>query len=134
MMPPLDDQAQDVLRERDGRRLRAMGRVLLLAGLLVPAALGYVWLHVQRVRVAYQIEDLRGLRGELEERNRKLRLELLTLRAPGRVDREARQLGLREPAPDQVQLAREFAADEAAPALRTARARADDGAGAPRRR
>src|SRR5262249_44613358 len=103
----MHDQAASVVRERDRRRLRAMAGVLCLGGLLVGGVLGYVWLHVQRVRVSYELEDLRSLRADVEEQNKKLRLELSSLRSLARVDSAARRLGLTEPARDQVRLARE---------------------------
>jgi len=108
MLGLMHDQASSVIRERDRRRLRAMAGVLCLGGLLVGGVLGYVWLHVQRVRVSYELEDLRSLRAEVEEQNKKLRLELSSLRSLARVDSAARRLGLTEPARDQVRLAREF--------------------------
>lgn len=104
----MDGQAGSLVRERDRRRLRAMAGVLALGGLLVGGVLGYVGLHVQRVRVSYELEDLRALRTDVEEQNRKLRLEVLSLRSFARVDSAARRLGLTEPARDQVRLAREF--------------------------
>ena len=104
----MHDQAASVVRERDRRRLRAMAGVLCLGGLLVGGVLGYVWLHVQRVRVSYELEDLRSLRADVEEQNKKLRLELSSLRSLARVDSAARRLGLTEPARGQVRLAREF--------------------------
>ena len=120
----IQDQASAVVRERDRRRLRAMAGVLCLGCVLVGAVLGYVWLQVQRVRVSYELEDLRALRAEVEEQNRKLGLELLTLRSFARVDSTARRLGLREPRRDQVRLAREFVVpqpgDQDGVALRTA--------------
>ncbi len=108
----MHDQTSSVIRERDHRRLRAMAGVLCLGGLLVGGVLGYVWLHVQRVRVSYELEDLRSLRAEVEEQNKKLRLELSSLRSFARVDSAARRLGLTEPARDQVRLAREFVTPE----------------------
>lgn len=107
-MTLIADQASAVVRERDRRRFRAMAGALALGCVLVGGVLGYVWLQVQRVRVSYELEDLRALRAEVEEQNKKLRLELLTLRSFARVDSAARRLGLREPERDQVRLAREF--------------------------
>jgi cell division protein FtsL len=134
----MHDQAGSVIRERDRRRLRAMAGALCLGGLLVGGVLGYVWLQVQRVRVSYELEDLRALRTDVEEQNRRLRLELSSLRSFARVDSAARRLGLIDPARDQVRLAREFVTpDGATPAsaeaeFRTA-ARAEAVAAAPGR-
>jgi cell division protein FtsL len=108
----IQDQATSIVRERDRRRLRAMARILCLGCILVVAVLSYVWLHVQRVRVSYELEALRSARGRLEEQNRKLQLELASLRAFSRVDSAARRLGLTQPRPDQVRLAREYVAPE----------------------
>jgi cell division protein FtsL len=108
----IQDQSSTVVRERDRRRLRAMAGVLCLGGVLVAAVLGYVWLQVQRVRVSYEIEALRGARTRLEEQHRKLQLELASLRAFARVDSAARRLGLAPPAPDQIRLAREYVAPD----------------------
>ena len=110
MTPFALDQALSIVREPDRRRLRAMAGVLCLGGILVGGVLGYVWLHVQRVRILYELEDLRSLSADVEEQNRRLRLELLSLGSFARVDSAARQLGLREPERDQVRLAREFVA------------------------
>jgi cell division protein FtsL len=110
----MHDQASSVIRERDRRRLRAMAGVLCLGGLLVGGVLGYVWLQVQRVRVSYELEDLRALRADVEEQNKKLRIELSSLRSFARVDSAARRLGLTEPGREQVRLAREFVSRGAA--------------------
>ena len=112
MMRLIQDQALSVIRERDRRRLRAMAGVLALGCVLVSGVLGYVWLQVHRVRVSYELDDLRSLRADVEQQNRKLRLELLSLRSYARVDSAARQLGLRDPAPDQIRLARELVTRE----------------------
>ena len=122
------NQAATVVRERDRRRIRAMAGVLCLGGLLVVSVLGYVWLQVQRVRVTYELESLRTLRARVEEQNRKLGLELASLRAFARVDLAARRLGLTEPTPDQIRLAREFAEPQTEPGSVAARAAARDDA------
>jgi cell division protein FtsL len=106
----IQDQSSTVVRERDRRRLRAMAGMLCLGCVVVGAVLGYVWLQVQRVRVSYGIESLRATRTRLEEQNRKLQLEVASLRAFARVDSAARRLGLTPPAPDQIRLAREYVA------------------------
>jgi len=120
----MQNQASSVVRERDRRRIRAMAGVLFLGCVLVGGVLGYVWLQVQRVRASYELEDLRHLRDEVEEQNKKLHLEIASLRSFARVDSAARRLGLTQPARDQVRLAREFGtpgmADRESASLRTA--------------
>jgi len=108
----IQDQTASVVRERDRRRIRAMAGVLYLSGVLVAGVLGYVWLQVQRVRLSYELEDLRSLRTEVEEQNRKLHLEIASLRAFARVDSVARRLGFTQPTSDQIQMAREFVVDD----------------------
>jgi cell division protein FtsL len=108
----MQDQTASVVRERDRRRIQAMAGVLYLSGVLVFGVLGYVWFQVQRVRLSYELDDLRSLRADVEEQNRKLHLEIASLRAFARVDSAARRLGFTQPTPDQVQMAREFVVDD----------------------
>ena len=122
----IPDQSTTVVRERDRHRLRAMAGMVCLGSLLVGGVLGYVWLQVQRVRVSYETEALRGTRARLEEQNRKLQLELASLRAFARVDSAARRLGLMPPGPDQIRLAREYVAPDAVARSAALRAAAPD--------
>jgi cell division protein FtsL len=122
----IQNQSSTVVRERDRRRLRAMAGMLCLGCVLVGAVLGYVWLQVQRVRVSYGIESLRASRTRLEEQNRKLQLEVASLRAFARVDSAARRLGLAPPGPDQVRLAREYLAPDGSGHSASLRAAATD--------
>ncbi|HWC04186.1 MAG TPA: cell division protein FtsL [Methylomirabilota bacterium] len=122
----IQDQSSMIVRERDRRRLRAMAGMLCLGCVLVGGVLGYVWLQVQRVRVSYGIEALRTTRTRLDEQNRKLQLELASLRAFARVDSAARRLGMTPPAPDQVRLAREYVAPEGSGRSASLRAAAAD--------
>jgi len=86
-----------------------MGVVLGLVGFLVGGVLFYVWQQVQQVRLAYELEDLRVSRAEVEELNRRLKVEVESLRTLARIERKARvELGLEHPRGDQVQQAREF--------------------------
>ena len=118
------DQTSAVVRERDRRRIRAMAGILYLGWVLVGGVLGYVWIQLQSVRLSYELEDLRSLRLEVQEQNRKLHLEVASLRSFSRVDSAARRLGLTQPTRDQIRLAREFAtpaeADREQASVRTA--------------
>jgi cell division protein FtsL len=96
-------------RESDRRRLKAMARGLLGAGLLVFLGLGVVGLRVQQVRLSYRLDELRAHEAELEEARSLLRVELYSLKSLARIDGKARtELGMISPARDQVQVAREF--------------------------
>lgn len=96
-------------RERDWRLRRAMGVSLVCVGLLVGVALGAVGLRVHQVRLSYRLDALRTARTDLEEVNRRLRVELASLSSLARIEGKARaELGMVQPGRDQVQLAREF--------------------------
>ena len=86
-----------------------MATAVAAAGLAVALVLGVVGLRVQQVRMSYRLDVLRQHRAELEEINRRLRVEMATLRSLSRIEGKARsELGMVAPGRDQVQLAREF--------------------------
>lgn len=96
-------------REPDRRRLRAMGVGVALGALLTAGVLGVVGLKAQQVRLSYRLDALRTARTEGEELNRRLAVELATLRSLARIeDKARRELGMVAPGRDQVVLAREF--------------------------
>ena len=98
-------------RERDRGRLRRMGVAVALGAVLMTGLLGVVGLRAQQVRLSYRMDTLRTTRAEAEELNRRLKVELATLRSLARIEDKARhELGMVAPAPNQVQLAREFVA------------------------
>lgn len=120
MSPP--DQSSQVVRERDRRRLRAMGLALGLSACLVGSATGIVWIKVEQVLVSYRLDALRSAKSGLDELNRQLRVELATLRSLARIeDKALGELGMVPPARHQVRLAREFVTDgDGTASLRTA--------------
>lgn len=98
-------------RERDRGRLRRMGVAVALGAVLMSGLLGLVGLRAQQVRLSYRMDALRTARAEVEELNRRMKVELATLRSLARIEDKARhELGMVAPGKDQVQLAREFAA------------------------
>ncbi|MGH7365592.1 MAG: hypothetical protein ACREKQ_01620 [Candidatus Rokuibacteriota bacterium] len=104
-------QPEAVRRHRpsDWRRLRSMAAAVVGAGLAVALILGVVGLRVQQVRLSYRLDALRSSRTEVEEANRRLRVEMATLRSLSRIEGKARtELGMVVPARGQVRLAREF--------------------------
>lgn len=106
---PREQDAARFHRESDHRRLRSMAGALLCVGVLVALVLGMVALRVQQVRLSYRLDALRVTKGALEETNRRLRVELATLKSLSRIDGKARgELGMTPPGRNQVRLAREF--------------------------
>jgi len=104
-------QPEAVRRHRvsDRRRLRSMATAVVGAGVAVLLVLGVVGLRVQQVRLSYRLDALRQGRAELEETNRRLRVEMATLKSLSRIEGKARtELGMVAPGRDQVRLAREF--------------------------
>jgi cell division protein FtsL len=96
-------------RQSDRRRLRSMANAVMGAGLAVALVLGVVGLRVQQVRLSYRLDALRSSRAGIEESNRRLRVEMATLKSLSRIEGKARtELGMVAPARDQVRLAREF--------------------------
>jgi len=86
-----------------------MANAVMAAGLAVTLVLAVVGLRVQQVRLSYRLDALRGSRAELEETNRRLRVEMATLKSLSRIEGKARtELGMVAPGRDQVRLAREF--------------------------
>jgi cell division protein FtsL len=100
--------SQNPHRQPDPRVRRSMVTGVLLSALLVGATIGVVAVKVQQVRLSYELDSLRSTRTRLEDMNRQLRVELAALRAPARIERLAKDLGLAPPARDQVRLAREY--------------------------
>ncbi len=103
------DQWAGLVRERDRHLWRSMGATLLISACLVGTVLGIVALKVNQVRLSYRLDQLRLVRGELEEVNRQLGVELGTLRTLARIESKARaELGMLAPSRHQVRLAREY--------------------------
>lgn len=79
--------------------LRIIGLIIILAwGVLV-----YTWSAGQVIDLGYQISSLQADLGRASDLNRKLRLELASLRRPERIEALAlSELRLVKPAPEQV--------------------------------
>jgi cell division protein FtsL len=84
---------------RRGREMKQFGVALCCLFLLV---MTYAWQHYKAIEYGYQIELLKSQRNSIAEMNRVLRLEEASLRSPDRIDRLARQYGLRSPDAGQV--------------------------------
>jgi len=98
-----DIRNNPVVREFDFEQKREFLRTAGFAGLIVVMVLFSVWQHFTIVRHGYEVEDLRELLAVEETAQRKLRLELETLRRPQEVERRAyRELDLVAPTADNI--------------------------------
>ena len=89
---PVDNRY--LVRERDRRRLRELGWVLLAA---VPVALmliGYVWVNLELLRCGYRIHDLEGRLQEERRALSVLELEEAYLTGAARLGARGAELGL----------------------------------------
>jgi hypothetical protein len=78
-----------LVRERDRRRLRELGLVLVTLLPLGAALLLYIWVQLEVVRTGYRIEGLERRLHALGQSERQLRLEASYLGSPERVGRRA---------------------------------------------
>ena len=121
---------QRLHREQDPRVPRSFAVALACSALLVLGALVVVGLRVQQVHLAYDLDRLKGERTRLEQTVRQLEIEVATLRAPGRVESQARQLGMTAPQRGQLRLAREYVAGTTGLAAERSRVASISGAAA----
>jgi len=94
-----DVRNNPIVREIDHARHRELWRSVLVFGFLVVVVLFSAFQHFELLRNGYRLERLQQERAAEAEVNRHLRLEIETLRSPGRVERLAvERLGMVAPA------------------------------------
>ncbi len=79
-----------------------MARGLVALALVAMPLLGHVWLESEATQRGYQLRQLRAEVADLRRERDQLRYRLASLRAPDRLEREARAIGLQPPATDQL--------------------------------
>jgi len=92
-----DVKNNPVVRETDSRHGRELRRTLVLGVVTVAMLLFSVWQRSNLELTGYQVERLRASREDETTKNRQLRLNVETLRAPQTIERRALQMGLRRP-------------------------------------
>ena len=84
------------------RRWR-ISRLIVVALLFMTALLLYVWVRISITNIDYRIAGEMHCREALLEENRKLKIEIATLKSPSRIESIARaKLGMRYPERDEV--------------------------------
>ena len=92
-----DVRNNPIVREIDEARQRQIRRTLAIGGLLVAVMLFSAWQNAALVQHGYKLQRLQQ---EIEEQkviNRRLRLEIASLRSPERIEDLAKQLKLVAP-------------------------------------
>ena len=76
---------------------------LFVAFALMAVAIAYVWSHIQMTRLEYRVAEEMTLKEQLLEEQRRLKLELATLKSPHRIESIAKaSLHMTYPERDQV--------------------------------
>ena len=92
-------------RVRKGQFRLTYRQIILIAVLLflfMGSGISYVWSNFEGTQIGYDLSRLRQREFELKELNRKLRIELATLKSPQYLEERARGLGLKEAGTDQT--------------------------------
>ena len=86
-----DVRNNPIVREVDSERHREMWQSASIGVFLVIVLLFTVWQQFELLQYGYRMELMQQQRADEEEIRRHLRLEIESLRSPGRIERVARQ-------------------------------------------
>ena len=93
-------------RVKENNRFYLTSRqIILIAFLLVlfmGSSIGYVWSNYQGTQIGFDLSRLQKDERALLELNKKLKVELATLKSPQNLEVAARSLGLKDVAPEQI--------------------------------
>jgi hypothetical protein len=81
-----DVRNNPIVREVDEARQRELWKSVGIAGLLVMVLLFSAWQHYELLRHGYRVEELQRERAAEEDVARHLRLEIESLKSPGRIE------------------------------------------------
>ena len=75
--------------------------MMLFLFLLV--GISHVWVNSKRTQIGYSLSQIKKEIGQITEYNRKLKLEIASLKSPERLENKAsEEFGLRYPLPQQI--------------------------------
>ncbi|CAN5747343.1 hypothetical protein BH24ACI5_BH24ACI5_12820 [soil metagenome] len=97
-----DVRNNPIVREVDEARQRQIVRSLWIGGLLVTVLLFSAWQKVELVQHGYRLQRLQQQQAEEREINRRLTLEVETLRSPERIEHLAKEMNLIAPPADRA--------------------------------
>jgi cell division protein FtsL len=76
--------------------------VALMLFVFMGSGIGYVWSNFEGTQIGYDVSRLKHEELRLKDLNKKLRLELATLKSPQYLEEAARAFGLKAPSPAQI--------------------------------
>jgi cell division protein FtsL len=83
--------------------IRFIHFLLALFLLLLLAGISHVWVNFKRTQTGYELSQLKKEIARVEEYNRKLKLEIASIKSPKHLEEKAvKEFGLRHPSPEQV--------------------------------
>jgi cell division protein FtsL len=91
-----------LIKAPDPALVRQMRLFAAAITILFSLVMVYGLQHFWSIEMSYRVEAEKQVRNQLREENRQLRLSEAQLTQPGRLDEEARKLGLDRPQPGQV--------------------------------
>ncbi len=80
-------------------------QIILIAFMLIAfmgSSIGYVWSNYEGTQIGFDLRQLQKDELELMELNKKLKLELATLKSPQNLEAAARSLGLKDASSEQI--------------------------------
>jgi cell division protein FtsL len=80
-------------------------QIILIAFLLIlfmSSGIGYVWSNYEGTQIGFDLSRLQKDERALLELNKKLKVELATLKSPQNLEAAARSLGLKDAEPEQI--------------------------------
>jgi len=93
-------------RKARGNRCFFSHRQIILISLLLMifmgTGIGYVWSNYEGTQIGFDLSRLQQDELTIKEVNRKLKVELATLKSPEYLEKAAKALGLKEASPDQI--------------------------------
>lgn len=89
--------------KRRGANFRLIIFYALILSFLIGGSLFYVWSRIQVIQLGYEISNALKEEKKLIETNKRLRLEVATLKSYARIEKIAvEELGMKKPKPDGV--------------------------------
>ncbi len=91
------------MKERKRKTVRLFHFLLIMLFLFLLAGISHVWVNFKRTQMGYTLSQFKKEILQIEEHNRKLKLEIAYLRSPEHLERRAiKEFGLIHPMPKQI--------------------------------